>query len=261
MAKSSATNPAIIPVIAALPLFQNMEKDLLGGLISSSRLVTLPKGEVFVEQGQPISRFYIVLDGWCGASRTNSDGQESILQIFRRGDSVPDINQSEANKISAYNMQALTEVHLLMISPSLLQNAARLSPTFNANIQNETVRRANELRDHVEQLTLHTAEERVGRFLLQIRNLDPNCTTQLDIPFDKSIVASYLGIKPETFSRCLKQFKEQGIAVDGLHLRLPDRLALCDYCDQIAAQSCRHASSADCPQHETEMPQPLSQPD
>jgi hypothetical protein len=106
------------------------------------------------------------------------------------------------------------------------------------------------LRNHIEQLTLHTAEERVGRFLLDQRLAAGESGKDITLPFDKSLIAGYLGIKPETLSRALQYFKDNGFIVDRNHLRMPDKNALCDYCDSITEQQCHRSHTDDCPNHE-----------
>ena len=138
--------------IIKLPLFQGMESDLLHGLIASSRAVEFDKGTVFLAQGQAITRFYIIMDGWCGASRGNVSGQEAILQIFQRGDFLPEADGTLQPDHSPLNLQTLTPVHLLMIAPNIVRNALEHSKAFASNMLAASIHRCNELRDHVEQL-------------------------------------------------------------------------------------------------------------
>ena len=35
----------------------------------------------------------------------------------------------------------------------------------------------------------------------------------VELPYDKSLIASYLDMKPETFSRTLKKFKQKGFEI------------------------------------------------
>ncbi|MBV8060935.1 MAG: Crp/Fnr family transcriptional regulator [Alphaproteobacteria bacterium] len=232
--------------IADLPLFAGMEPQLLNGLLASSRVVEHNKGEVIIEQSQHISRCYVILSGWCGISKTNQNGQESIIQLLTRGDFLPEPDMIQREN-SPFNIQALSPVRLLMTPPTIINNALQQSPVFARNMLMAMGRRVQDTRDHVEQLTLRTAEERVGRFLLQIRHEVSDHGEEFDLPFSKNIIAAYLGIKPETLSRTLQMFKAQGIKIDQAHIKLPNQQSLCDFCDSTVAQKCSHANEADCP--------------
>jgi len=234
-------------VFATLPLFEGVKPVVLRDLSNSARTVVVDKGATFLTQGHAINRFFVVLEGWCGASKGNAEGQEAILQIFRRGDFLPEPDRLTATEPSRMNLVALTSARVLTLTPEGVRRAMDQSPVFAANLLSASVQRGQELRDHIEQLTLHSAEQRVGRFLLQMRF--HNVATDGDdivLPFDKALIAAYLGIKPETLSRTLQFFKESGFVIERNHLVVPDRQALCDYCDQATMRSCRFAHTDDC---------------
>jgi len=234
-------------IFTSLPLFQGVDAKILDGFLAAGHYAQYDKGAIFLAQGQPITRFYVILEGWVGASKVNVEGQEAILQIFRSSDFLPEPDEIATMESSLINLQALTPVKLLVLPTAVVQNAMNISATFANNMLAASVRRGQDLRDHIEQLTLHSAEQRVGRFLLQMRFINISSTGEdIALPFDKALIASYLGIKPETLSRTLQLFKENGFVIERNHLIVPDRQALCDYCDQVTMRSCRFAHTDDC---------------
>lgn len=243
---SAAPAQSSINAITALPLFKGIEPELLRGLTNSARTTKQTKGDIFLHQNQPFTRFYIVLDGWCAISKGNQDGQESILQILSYGDFLPEPELSQKD-LSPFNVQALTPVTLLMIPPTFLHNALQQSPTLMKNMLTAAAARMQDLRDHIEQLTLRSAEERVGRFLLQVRPQSPANGCEIELPFDKNFIASYLGIKPETLSRTLQLFKERGFEINRSHVTVPNFHSLCSFCDSTLANKCQHAHTDECP--------------
>ena len=231
---------------ASLPVFQGVETDVLRELMASAHTAQYQKGTIFLAQGEPVSRYYVMLEGWCGASKGNAEGQEAILQIFRRGDFLFESATDALVEISPMNLQALTPVHLLTLAPAAVRIAEKTSAVFTANMLTASARRCQELRDHIEQLTLHSAEQRVGRFLLHLRfNTSPG-GKDIVLPFEKSLIAAYLGIKPETLSRVFQSFRARGFIVERSHLVVPFRQALCEYCDKITMRSCPFANTGDC---------------
>jgi len=231
---------------AALQIFQGIEPEILRELISSAHTAQFQKGAVFLAQGEGVSRNYIVLEGWCGASRGNAEGQESLLQLFHHGDLLLD-PASRAADVSPFNLQALTPVRLLALATGALRLATERSRALTANLLAASLKAAQQMRDHIEQLTLHTAEQRVGRFLLQTLFNAGADGVDIVLPFDKALIAAYLNIKPETFSRMLHHFRKQGFSIERSHIVLPSRAALCAYCDKTLMQACPAAPLGGCP--------------
>ena len=231
---------------AALPVFQGVEAEVLRDLLASAHTVRHQKGAVILGQGEAVSRFYVVLEGWCGASKGNEDGQEAILQLFRRGDFLLEATLTAWPDTSPVNLQALTPVQLLSLSAAAVRTALERSPTLAATLVSVYSRRCEALRSHIEQLVLHNAENRVGRFLLHMRFYTSPEGGHIVLPFDKALIASYLGIKPETLSRVFQALRERGFVIERSHLTVPFRQALCQYCDTLTWHACPFSKAPDC---------------
>ncbi len=232
---------------AELPVLRGVSHDILRETLMSAQPLHYRKGALIVAQGEDISRCYIVLEGWCGANKGNSEGQESILQLFRRGDFLFEAVSGMGEDVSAINLVALSPIRLLALSPGAVRLAQERSSTLTTNMLTAALRRNEELREHIEQLTLHTAEQRVGRFLLNLRFLQDPSGTDVALPFEKTSIASYLGIKPETLSRTFQILRKSGFSIGRTHVTLPSAQALCGYCDRGAMNACPFAASGDCP--------------
>ncbi len=74
-----------------------------------------------------------------------------------------------------------------------------------------------------------TPSQRVGAFLLSLAEEEEGSAI-VSLPFRKSLVASRLGIEPESFSRVLRRFRAQGIEIQGSKVRIPDVAALRQAC-------------------------------
>lgn len=244
-ALASTFNP--LKDLPSFPIFQDVKTEVLRELMATAHTAHFQKGAIILPIGDTISRTYFMLEGWCGACKGNVEGQEAILQIYRRGDFLFESSIDDAPTISLTNFQALTQVHLLTLAPGAVREATKHSPTFSSNLLQALTRQSQDLRNHIEHLTLHNAEQRVGRFLLQLRFGGNPENLDIVLPFDKSLIASYLGIKPETLSRVFQNFRQRGFVIDRSTLIMPSARALCKYCDKIAMRSCLFADSEDCP--------------
>lgn len=235
-----------LAIIRKLPLFAGVDSRSLNTMLEAARVIDAAKGDVILNQGEPLLRFYIVLEGWVGVYKNTADGNESILQIFGREDFLPEASAMGGGQCP-WNARAISSVQLLSLPSNAVMEQISASPSLVTNLLFATAKRAQDLLDRVEQLTLRTAEERVGRFLLQLRlELNPK-GRDIPLPFDKALIATYLGIKPETLSRVLQNFRERGFTTDRHVIGMPDEHALCGFCDSTTARLCQHATPHECP--------------
>ena len=119
------------------------------------------------------------------------------------------------------------------------------------NMLNNISLRSQLLIQQVEMVRLKSATERGGWFLLKtlMAQSESNkmAKNSIRLPYDKAMIASYLDMKPETFSRTLKRFRNQGFHVENDTIILPDAENLCGFCDKDIASVCARGNTADCP--------------
>ena len=73
--------------------------------------------------------------------------------------------------------------------------------------------RLRELVDEVEQLKARSAPQRIADFLVKQTPMTSG-PARITLPYEKALIASRLGIKPESFSRALGKLAELGVVVD-----------------------------------------------
>lgn len=143
------------------------------------------KYQVFVEKG--ILRSYTIDD----------KGSDHILQFASEGWWMADLSSYLTNEPSIFNMDALEDVELLLLSKPLWEQAMKeilsLEHYFRVIIQNHLVATQKRLL----QSLAETAEEKYNRFLITF----PECVQRVP----QHMIASYLGVTRETVSRIRKQ--------------------------------------------------------
>lgn len=233
-------------IIQALPLFAGLDAETLQDIIKYARVVSHNKGAMIIMQGEQASRFYIILEGWVKLFKGNADGEESVLQVINVGESLLETVIFD-NSPFPVNAQAVDNVKLLSIPASIVREKLQNNKELAINMLSSVAGRSQELINQFEQLTLKTVTQRVGWFLLKLFLESGERSRNLELPYEKSLIAGYLGMKPATFSRTLQTLKEQGIDIDRNTISLPDVFALCNYCDRELAARCSRAESGACP--------------
>jgi len=231
--------------IAALPLFRGLSESQMRNILKGARFVEMDKNVCFVTQGDPIARFIIVIDGWIKTTKESAEGQETILQILGKKDALFDINCLSAT-LAPLNAKTITRCKVLTLSLPVLRDHLSRNHKLTQNILTATTLRLQRLVSQFEQITLKSATQRVGWFLVNLHLETGLEGAPLKLPFDKALIASFLNIKPETFSRALQHFKKEGFVIEKDQVILPDVSALCKYCDPEMALRCGRAEAANC---------------
>lgn len=251
--KPKPTSTEITGVMAAhtdrirnLPLFAGIDGEDLKEILRFARVTHHEKGALIFMQGEQASRFYIVLKGWVKLFKGDIDGQESILQVLSVGDALLETAIFN-NAILPVSAQAIEHVELLSIPSSIMREKLQTNSTLAMNMLSTVAVRSQAMISQFEQLTLKSVSQRVGRFLLKLLLQNEGRGTHFKLPYDKSLIAGYLGMKPETFSRALQTLKDEGIEVERNEITLPSLFALCDYCDIELAGQCPRHQTAECP--------------
>ena len=73
--------------------------------------------------------------------------------------------------------------------------------------------RLRELVDEIEQLKAHSAPQRIADFFVKQAG-SASGSARIALPYEKALIASRLGMKPESFSRALGRLAELGVAVE-----------------------------------------------
>lgn len=233
-------------IIDKIPLFSGINNDL-ENLLKSSHIQQYKKGELLFLEGEKANNFYIILSGWLKLFKSNDDGEELILKMAGIGFGTA-LNTVLLNEIFMHNAQIIEDSTLLIIPVSSLKNLLQENHQLAKNFMLAAAKYSEELSSHLEKLALKSAEEKVSWFLLNLFVESGKTLNKIELPYDKALISSYLGMKPETFSRSLHKLKEAGIiSVEKNIITLSDRFVLCDHCDLNLALKCKFHDSEECP--------------
>ncbi len=231
--------------IKKLPLFAGIGDSALREIASQARISCHDDGNRLLEQGETVQRLYIVLAGWVKIFKNDTDGREAVIQILGTGENVlePAVVNSQPAQANA---QIVGKTHLFSLPAAALREHLESNKILAINMLSSLALQSSNFIAHIEQLTLRSAEQRIGWFLLKLRLSGDQKSLDINLPYDKSLIASLLGIKPETFSRALQSFRERGFDTGKHVLRMPEIHALCEFCDQDLAQHCMREEAERC---------------
>ncbi|HBM90539.1 MAG TPA: hypothetical protein DD400_01480 [Rhodospirillaceae bacterium] len=233
-----------IHAIADLPLFRGIPENVFRNVLKGARLMEIERNVTFLTQGEPIDRFFIFLDGLAKSFKSTEDGSEVIVQIIGKKECLLDMGT--LGSVATIGARTISHSRVLALSLSALREQSMRSSTLARNLLTVTSSRLQKFVAHFEQITLRNATQRVGGFLVNLHLETGLEGAPLKLPFEKALIASYLNIKPETFSRVLKQFRKDGFVIEKNEVILPHPHALCAFCDPEMAPRCCRAEAENC---------------
>ncbi len=247
-ARISSQIEPYMPIIRALPAFSKLGEEELNALLSHADLRGYDKGKLLFLQDEPLTRFYMILEGWVKLFKGSTSGDEAVLQMLSSGDCLMEAAVF-LNIPSAVSAQLVQDAVLLSLPAPIVRQSLMDNRKFALNMIDSLSMRSQGLIRQIEHSRLKTATERVGWFLLKLgMEQSGGKANTLTLPYDKSVAASYLDMTPETFSRTLKQFRNKGFRIRNDKIIKPAPEALCAFCDEALAEACIYKDKPSCPQ-------------
>lgn len=230
-------------VLEELPLLRNVCAATKERLLLHARVVSYPVAHSVLAIGQRPEYMQIVLSGWVKICSTNEKGDVATLQMIGKGDSVIDAPVYQ-NNASSVHAEVEQKSELLLIPACTVRECLEKDSLFKTNALQRLAVRSQRQLQHIERARLKSAQERVGWFLLSLRAEvgDANFleSQRITLPYNKATIASYLDMTPETFSRILKSFRQDGVSVSRNMVTVDRPRSLCVYCDHEMASQCSH---------------------
>ncbi len=199
-------------IVRSTPLFGTMPQDVALSLIGSQPVRSYEKGTTLFQQGEPASSFFVILDGWVKLFRITPDGNEAVVGVFRRGESFAEaaIFLGGRYPVSA---EAVTSTRLARIDGELLRRRIREQPDLALAMLASSSHHLKSLVEQIEQIKLLTAQQRLADFLVNLAPANEGSCV-IELPYEKALIASRLGMKPESLSRALAKLRPLGVSVD-----------------------------------------------
>lgn len=218
-----------------LPFFAGLNDENLQAFLAAAKIQTYAKRQNLFQQGDPADRFFIIVSGWIKIFRQTVNGEEAVIAMFTRGDIFGEA-AIITKAVYPFAAEAAEEAKIVEIPGNVIREQASGNHDIMARIMFSMSKELHNSQMEKEHLSLMTAPQRVGCLLLQLATGMVGKGGTFSFPYDKSLAAARLGMKPETFSRALSQLKDTGVTVIGPEIKIESFSRLVDYC-------CDHCSS------------------
>ncbi|NQU58614.1 MAG: cyclic nucleotide-binding domain-containing protein [Rhodospirillales bacterium] len=206
----------------------NLPDGVLEGLLDLSRVVDYPRNKLLFLRGDPADQIYLLLDGWVKIFRDTAEGEQTVIGVLKPGETVAEAAIFLGKDYPA-SAEVVSEARLLEIPSESFLNVIREDGEVGIRMLGTLSQRMRGLILHIEQIQARSTPQRLGEFLLGLCSEKEGSVT-IDLPYDKSLVAARLGMKPESLSRALAKLRSYGVTTNGHKVELADIVKLRDFC-------------------------------
>lgn len=187
-------------------------------------LIKLQEGQPLFTQGDSVDCFYLVLSGRIKLFRLSPEGQEKIIEIVPEGHTFAEALMFMDKAHYPVSATALSETGIISIDAKDFKAMLHNSIDTCFLLLGDMSSRLRGLIHEIDTISLHTGTCRVASYILETA---PDDEDIFNLEIAKSVIAARLSVKPETFSRILKDLHQRGIlTVEGSKITLHDRQAL-----------------------------------
>ena len=169
--------------------------------LSYQQIKYFKKGDFLVKEGDVCQYAYFVQEGILRVFYIDEKGKEHLLQFAPEGWFAADHESMYYRKASSYYIQALEDTTVYQLNDDFFEQLSLKDAAFSQMNQKLLHNHIHHLQKRIIQLIAFTAEERYKEFT----RIYPD--TLMRVP--QTMVASYLGITPESLSRIRKDISQK----------------------------------------------------
>lgn len=218
--------------LSVLSLLSETEKEQL---MRDRREVHISSGEMLFNQGQNAKRMFRVDAGQISIFRLMPNGDEKLFRVFSQGEVIAEVAMFVSPRVYPMSAKADQDSVLSAFSCEAIDQLLDNSPTLSRKMLGLMSNHVCKLMNNVNILTQVNANQRLVMKLAEIYKHQNCANGRMSLPITKKLLASQLGMTPETLSRSFKKLKVGGlISESSSNLIIHDISKLCESVDLTA---------------------------
>ena len=189
-------------------LFARLTPEQMDRVCSQAEKIRLHEGAHLFEQDDIASRFFLVTSGQIKLFRLSQDGNEKVIEIFTAGQTFGEALMFLEHPRYPVCASALIESEVISLHSTDFVSMLRESIDSCFLLMGDMSKRLHGLIKEIDELSLQNGTRRVASYLI---NLSATGSDNFELDIPKGVMASRLSLKPETFSRIIRNLHDRNI--------------------------------------------------
>jgi len=190
-------------------LFSGMDEDQLSVILSMATPITLESGQGLFQQGDAADHFFWVSEGMVRLYRSSPQGDEKVIELISPGRFFAEAVLFMGGR---YPVNAACQQPSRLIAFDGAGFKAWLGEDANRcfRLLSGMSAKLHKLVNEIDRLTLMKGSDRLMQYLIDHSEPDGEGNTVVLLEAPKQVIASRIGVKPETLSRLLQKLGSMG---------------------------------------------------
>lgn len=215
--------PIELSEVGKLALFRGVAPAHLEEAMQAAFLQRFPAHVEMVTEGEPADFLHFVIEGQVEVYSRWRD-RETTIAVLGPGASFI-VAAVLTDRIYLKSARTLSTSRILMVPAEAVRRLFSQDSAFAGAITGELALAYRDVVRELKNQKLRTSLERLACWLV-VRNRETGGHGRFDIPFDKKILASRIGMAPEVLSRSFGKLVAYGVTVTGPSVTLSDLKSL-----------------------------------
>ncbi|MGM0562855.1 MAG: Crp/Fnr family transcriptional regulator [Pseudomonadota bacterium] len=209
-------------VLEQSPLLSGLDEADREELLKSSEVVDIERDTPLFEREQEATHLYWVVSGWVKVYRTTAEGEETVIHTVGPGESFA---EPAALGLGFYPASAVgaCEGRVVRIPTRAYRTLLLNKPEKALAVIGRFSQRLRQMVNEREQIQSNSTAQRLARFLLEHSGSGKAPGQSFALPYDKTLLAARLAMKPESLSRAFARLREEGVSSRGQWVTIEDR--------------------------------------
>lgn len=199
---------AVHECVQLVPIFQELATEQLDTIESIVLHHHYQTGETIFSADDPLDQLMIVSAGQVKVYQLAANGREQLLYLLQSGDIDGEAALFENQRRTSFG-EALVPTDICSIRREDFQELMQKYPSISINVLNVFGKRLTKLERQTTSTATESVEARLANYLTETAASLKTDTFKL--PLKKKDLATFLGTTPETISRKLTRFEQQGL--------------------------------------------------
>lgn len=215
-----------------LTLFAHLSEKDIQHFAESAHIKSYKKGQYLYMEGEQAKYFYVICSGWLKLLHVTEDGEEVVIAMLTKNNITGESAIFEQGNFAS-SAQIVEDAQIISIPIAILKEQMAVSTQLALNMLTSMIQYQRRHEMQLEQFLMYSAPQRVGCFILGLCPVqEQKDGVQIELPYDKSLIANTLGMTGPTFSRALNMLRDAtGTRIQGSRVTVDSMKRLLKFVD------------------------------